>query len=132
MYTKNAGGHMTCVKIISYFVASHPAQKQTDAAAAQQEQDVMMITKCTCKIYKLARCYWKLERSWLLLIALGLDVLIVLLLLRCVQLLKLLYLRLGDLFPGCVVGGKALGGKSECMKQNLSKSRVRESRLIDR
>ena len=59
-------------------------------------------------------CSMRLERSWLcftlfsLLVALGLDVLVVLLLLRRVHLLELLHLRLGDLFAGRVVGRDAL------------------------
>ena len=65
----------------------------------------------------------RLERSWLcfalfsLLVALGLDVLVVLLLLRRVHLLQLLHLRLGDLFAGSVVGRDALCEKMECMRQ---------------
>ena len=54
----------------------------------------------------------RLERSLLcslsLLVALGLDVLVVLLLLRRVHLLELLHLRLGDLFAGRVVSRDAL------------------------
>ena len=57
-------------------------------------------------------CSMRLERSLLcslsLLVALGLDVLVVLLLLRRVHLLQLLHLRLGDLFAGRVVGRDAL------------------------